>query len=188
MGAEAQEQAGASPPTPATFEMGLVVCRRYLETRVGLAPGTYVFANGSGLNDVNRFTARQIAQILRTAMIDYEIGSEFVSSLAVAGTQGTIGNRMKDMPALRRLRAKTGTLFGVSALSGSVVEPDGNVVVFAVLMQGLRDSPRAAQDAQTLIGNSFASGGIWRKKGNAPVENEAVSQVTPTMASGIPGG
>ena len=43
---------------------------------------------------------------------DFEIGSEFVASLGIAGTQGTIAFRMRHTAAERRLRAKTGTLRG----------------------------------------------------------------------------
>jgi serine-type D-Ala-D-Ala carboxypeptidase/endopeptidase (penicillin-binding protein 4) len=173
---------------PGTFEAGLVACRAYLEKKVGLAPGSYVFANGSGLNDVNRFSARQMARIVSAVTLDYEIGTEFSTSLAVAGTQGTIGSRMRDTPVVRRLRAKTGTLFGVSALSGTVVEPDGNVVVFSLLMQGLREGGRPAHDAQTFIGNTFATGGAWRKKSESNDDGDAVSQKSSEASDALPGG
>jgi serine-type D-Ala-D-Ala carboxypeptidase/endopeptidase (penicillin-binding protein 4) len=147
---------------PGTFEHGLQACRDHLDKVVGLPKDAYLFANGSGLNDVNRFTARQMAQIVRTVTLDYETGTEFTTSLAVAGTQGTIGSRMRDTPVVRRLRAKTGTLTGVSALSGTVVEPSGNVVVFSILAQGLKEGTGPAHRAQLMIGSAFASGGLWR--------------------------
>jgi serine-type D-Ala-D-Ala carboxypeptidase/endopeptidase (penicillin-binding protein 4) len=163
---------------PGTFEHGLQVCRKYLEDNVGLQPGSYVFANGSGLNDVNRFSAKQMAQIVRVTTLDYEIGTEFTTSLAVAGTQGTIASRMKDTPVVRRLRAKTGTLSGVSALSGTVVQPSGKVIAFSIMAQGLRQGSGPAHRAQTMVGNAFATDGAWRPEVETEEAGEAISAVT----------
>lgn len=146
---------------PGTFDHGLAVGRQYLEQKVGLQPGSYLYENGSGLNDVNRFTARQLVQLVRAVSADYEIATEWFTSLAVAGTQGTISHRMKDTPAMRHLRAKTGTLRGVSALSGTVVQPSGNVVAFSILTQGYKKGAPAVWKVQTQIGAALASDGTW---------------------------
>ena len=160
---------------PGTFENGLKVSRDFLEQRVGFAPGSYTFENGSGLNDVNRFTARQLTQLVRFVAADYEIATEWFTSLAVAGTQGTIHHRMRDTPAQRRLRAKTGTLRGVSALSGTVVQPDGNVVAFSMLAQGYKSGAGAIWKVQNLIGSALASDGQWNVDKEEAEEAELVS-------------
>ena len=69
--------------------------------------------NGSGLYDSNRFSAEQIVTILRAASRDFRISAEFLASLAVAGTDGTIAHRMGGTLAERYVRAKTGTLANV---------------------------------------------------------------------------
>ena len=120
-----------------------------------------MYENGSGLNDVNRFSARQLAQLVRAVAADYEIATEWFTSLAVAGTQGTISHRMKDTPAKRHLRAKTGTLRGVSALSGTVVQPSGNVVAFSILTQGYKKGASSVWKVQNAIGAALASDGAW---------------------------
>lgn len=161
---------------PGTFDNGLAVARDWLEQRVGLAPGSYIFGNGSGLNDVNRFSARQLAQLVRAVSTDYEIATEWFTSLAVAGTQGTIGYRMKDTPAKRRLRAKTGTLRGVSALSGTVARPNGDVVIFSVLTQGYKSGAGPIMKVQNAIGTALASDGLYDPHAKDDVEEgEAVS-------------
>lgn len=166
---------------PGTFDNGLTVARRFLEEKVGFEPGTYVFHNGSGLNDVNRFTPRQIVRLLRHMNRDFEGGVEYTSSLAVAGTQGTIGFRMRDTPAERHLRAKTGTLRGVSALSGYVVQPGGEVVAFAILAQGFRHGASSIWKVQNAIGVALASGGRWRPDDEVvQEEGEAVSDASPS--------
>jgi D-alanyl-D-alanine carboxypeptidase/D-alanyl-D-alanine-endopeptidase (penicillin-binding protein 4) len=165
---------------PGTFENGLTVSRRYLEDVVGFAPGSYIFENGSGLNDVNRFSARQLAMLTRAVAHDYEIATEWFTSLAVAGTQGTIGFRMKDTPAKRRLRAKTGTLRGVSALSGTVVRPSGEVVAFSILTAGYKSGASAMWKVQNALGSAFASDGIYDPEAKDEIDDgDAVSSNTP---------
>ncbi len=144
---------------PGNFKDGLALVRAFLESKVGFEPGTYVYENGSGLNDVNRLSARQVIRLLAYMRRDFELGSEFVTSLAVAGTQGTIGFRMKDTVAERRLRAKTGTLRGVSALSGYVEDPAGDTIAFAILVQGYRGPVSPIWDVQNDIGLALASAG-----------------------------
>jgi D-alanyl-D-alanine carboxypeptidase/D-alanyl-D-alanine-endopeptidase (penicillin-binding protein 4) len=172
---------------PGTFENGQIVARRFLEEKVGLQPGSYVFDNGSGLNDVNRFTARQIIKLLAYMSHDFEGGTEYTASLAVAGTQGTIGFRMRDTPAQRHLRAKTGTLRGVSALSGYVVEPDGDVVAFSTLSQGFKNGARSIWKVQNAIGVAFASGGRFDPEGEGEAEEgETVSDASATTTDPKP--
>ena len=173
-----------------TFENGLAVAREYLETVVGLAPGSYIFENGSGLNDVNRITARQLAQLTRAVSQDYEIATEWFTSMAVAGTQGTIGFRMKDTPAKRRLRGKTGTLRGVSALSGTVARPSGDVVAFSILTQGYKTGASHMWKVQNALGVALASDGLYDPDAKEDVEDgEAVtSSQTPGVVELASGG
>jgi len=174
---------------PGTFDNGLQVSRTYLEDIVGFAPGSYIFENGSGLNDVNRFSARQLAMLTRAVANDYEIATEWFTSLAVAGTQGTIGFRMKDTPAKRRLRAKTGTLRGVSALSGTVVRPSGEVVAFSILTAGYKTGASAMWKVQNALGAALASDGLYDPEAKEEIEDGEAVSAAPTdpvveMASG----
>src|SRR5262249_50104167 len=79
--------------------------------------------NGSGLFDSNRFTAAQVVLLLRAAYRDFRFAADFVASLALAGADGTIGHRMSGSIAERYVRAKTGTLNGISCLSGYAGAP-----------------------------------------------------------------
>jgi D-alanyl-D-alanine carboxypeptidase/D-alanyl-D-alanine-endopeptidase (penicillin-binding protein 4) len=118
---------------PGTWEKGLEAVARYL-TALGIHKGAYQMTNGSGLYDSNRFSAEQIASVLRGAMRDFRIAAEFMSSLAIAGTDGTIGHRMGNTPAERFVRAKTGTLAGASCLSGFAGSPGHAPLIFSILM------------------------------------------------------
>ena len=167
---------------PGSFATGLAIVREFLETEVGLEPGSYVYGNGSGLNDVNRFSAAQVVKLLEFMSADFEIGPEFVNSLAVAGTQGTIGFRMKHGPAKRRIRAKTGTLTGVSALSGFVVNPRNEVLTFSILVQGYKGRVSPIWDIQNQIGEALASDGeTWAPTAVEPVATEATVLIPPNI-------
>jgi D-alanyl-D-alanine carboxypeptidase/D-alanyl-D-alanine-endopeptidase (penicillin-binding protein 4) len=64
--------------------------------------------------------------------------SEYVSQLAVGGEDGTLRNRLKDLPRPRIVRAKTGTLDDVIALSGYVLGPTPDrALAFSILLNGI---------------------------------------------------
>jgi D-alanyl-D-alanine carboxypeptidase/D-alanyl-D-alanine-endopeptidase (penicillin-binding protein 4) len=134
---------------PGTWQKGLDAVARYLEG-AGLPRGTYVMKNGSGLYDSNRFSAEQIALVLRAAMRDFRIASEFLASLAVGGADGTLAHRMAGSASERYVRAKTGTLANVSCLSGIVGAPGSKPLIFSILINDV-PSPMAARTAQDRI-------------------------------------
>ena len=132
---------------PGTWDKGLEAVARYLAT-LGIRKGSYQMTNGSGLYDSNRFSPEQIVTVLRGAMRDFRIAAEFMASLAVAGTDGTIGHRMANTPAERFVRAKTGTLANASCLSGFAGAPGHPPLIFSILMNdvAVADDARHAQD------------------------------------------
>ncbi len=74
-----------------------------------------------------------------------------MSSLAILGVDGTLRD-WQAAPRLRGiLRAKTGTLHGVVALSGYVPDRDGKLIAFSVLAQGLKTGTWDARGAQAEI-------------------------------------
>jgi serine-type D-Ala-D-Ala carboxypeptidase/endopeptidase (penicillin-binding protein 4) len=103
-------------------------------------------ADGSGLSRGNRATPRRVVKLL-TAMQGREEFDAFFASLAVAGRDGTLADRMESGPARGRCRGKTGTLSNVSALSGYCTARSGDVYAFSILMNGVYPSgARALQD------------------------------------------
>jgi D-alanyl-D-alanine carboxypeptidase/D-alanyl-D-alanine-endopeptidase (penicillin-binding protein 4) len=127
---------------PGTWDKGLAAVAKFLAS-AGLAAGSYQMSNGSGLYDSNRFSAAQIAAVLRAASRDFRVSAEFLSSLAVAGTDGTIAHRMAGSLAERYVRGKTGTLAGVSCLSGFAGSPGRVPLIFSVLMNDVGNAAEA---------------------------------------------
>jgi serine-type D-Ala-D-Ala carboxypeptidase/endopeptidase (penicillin-binding protein 4) len=89
--------------------------------------------DGSGLTRSNHASPRQVADLL-LAMRGDAAGEDFVEDLAVAGKEGTVDDRMHGTAAYGRCRTKTGTLTGVSNLSGYCFNEGGRVMVFSILM------------------------------------------------------
>jgi D-alanyl-D-alanine carboxypeptidase/D-alanyl-D-alanine-endopeptidase (penicillin-binding protein 4) len=131
---------------PGTWDKGIDAVGRYL-ANAGLRRGGYQMTNGAGLYDSNRFSAEQIVAVLRAAQRDFRISAEFLASLAVAGTDGTIAHRMASTLAERYVRAKTGTLAGTSCLSGFAGSPGDIPLVFSFLMNDL-SNPNEARRTQ----------------------------------------
>lgn len=94
--------------------------------------------DGSGLTRSNRASPSQVAALLRS-MRETSVGEDFIRDLAVAGREGTVADRMHGTRAAGRCRTKTGTISGVSNLSGYCFNRDGRTMVFSVLMASVRD-------------------------------------------------
>jgi D-alanyl-D-alanine carboxypeptidase/D-alanyl-D-alanine-endopeptidase (penicillin-binding protein 4) len=122
---------------PGTWPKGIAAIEEFL-AEAGIAPGAYLMTNGSGLNDANRFSARQTVTLLREVWRRFPLMADFVASLPVAGKDGTIRRRMGGSHAAGMLRAKTGTLEGVTSLSGYVETGAGERLAFAILVNDAR--------------------------------------------------
>lgn len=91
--------------------------------------------DGSGLSRRNRLSASLIIDVLKQVSKAKYFRS-FLSSLAVAGRDGTLEKRMRGTNAEQKVFAKTGTHRDVSALSGIVQTNDGEIFLFAFLFNG----------------------------------------------------
>jgi D-alanyl-D-alanine carboxypeptidase/D-alanyl-D-alanine-endopeptidase (penicillin-binding protein 4) len=74
----------------------------------------------------------------------------------VAGREGTVADRMRGTPAAGRCRTKTGTINGVSNLSGYCFNRDGKLMIFSILMAGVSNLSLAHLE-QDLITAEIAS-------------------------------
>jgi D-alanyl-D-alanine carboxypeptidase/D-alanyl-D-alanine-endopeptidase (penicillin-binding protein 4) len=103
------------------------------------AKGTGVHAvDGSGLTRSNRASPLQVVRLLQ-AMGRSPVEEDFISDLALAGNEGTVADRMHGTAADGRCRLKTGTLTGVSNLSGYCFNADGREMIFSILMSSAGD-------------------------------------------------
>ncbi len=121
-----------------SFEEGAAVVSDFLQNQVGLSNFTYV--NGSGLFGKTAFSARHFVKLLEFMDTKKAELPEFYESLPIGGKDGTLRKRLKSLPK-DSVHAKTGTLDGVSTLSGYVKLGDGSVAAFAILFNELPGKP-----------------------------------------------
>lgn len=144
---------------PGTFANGIQVVEEFLEQEVGISRGSYVMKNGSGLNDTNRFSAAQMTKLLKFMYDRFPLAPEFVSSLGIAGKDGTVRYRFEGSDAVGRLRAKTGTLENVSALSGYVQAIGGEKLVFSMMVNDYEGRSGPVVQSLDALGIALASSG-----------------------------
>ncbi len=109
-----------------------------LISRLGLNASRYQIADGSGLSLYNYLTPQLLVRLLTYAWQDEAIRQHLYPSLPVAGNDGTLSKRMKGTAAQNNVHAKTGTVEGISSLAGYATSPDGHILCFAIINQGIR--------------------------------------------------
>lgn len=135
---------------PGTYETGLAAERAFLAQEVGIDTLSIRLADGSGVSRYNLVTAGQIVRLLKYMAGREDLSAAYFTALPIAGVDGTLEDRMEETPAAGSARAKTGSLSGVTALSGYVPAADGERLAFSILMEfftGPTSSRRAVQDS-----------------------------------------
>lgn len=125
---------GANFGSGGTTQAGTEVVERFAR---GQGSGIHA-VDGSGLTRGNRASPAQVVGLLE-AMRGAPVGDEFIQDLALAGHEGTVADRMHGTAAAGRCRTKTGTLTGVSALSGYCFNRSGKTMIFSILMGSVAD-------------------------------------------------
>jgi D-alanyl-D-alanine carboxypeptidase/D-alanyl-D-alanine-endopeptidase (penicillin-binding protein 4) len=132
---------------PASAKSARAVERRLVE-KIGLNPSLYKFADGSGLSLYNYISPELEVKMLRYAYQNDNIYNHLNQALPIAGVDGTLKKRMKGSFASGNVRAKTGTVTGISSLAGYCKSSNGHMLCFSIINQGLLHgrNGRAFQD------------------------------------------
>jgi D-alanyl-D-alanine carboxypeptidase/D-alanyl-D-alanine-endopeptidase (penicillin-binding protein 4) len=111
--------------------------------------------DASGLSRDDRLDPQMLVETLHAAATTPAL-TPILAGLPVSGFDGTLADRYKRAPASRAaglVRAKTGTLTGVSAEAGLVTTCDGVVLAFAAIIDDVADT----QEAQASLDRAAAS-------------------------------
>lgn len=121
---------------------------KQLIQKVGNGKNPYRIADGSGLSLYNYVTPELEMRLLRYAYLNKNIYEHLLPSLPIAGWDGTLKTRMKGTFAEGNVKAKTGTVTGVSALAGYCTAANGHQLCFSMINQGIMksDTGRNFQD------------------------------------------
>ncbi|MGL4519042.1 MAG: D-alanyl-D-alanine carboxypeptidase/D-alanyl-D-alanine endopeptidase [Phocaeicola sp.] len=120
----------------------------FMQEELGFLPDNYRIADGSGLSLYNYLSPSLLIAFLKYAYYHPAIFQPFYASLPIAGVDGTLHYRMKEGRCLGNVRAKTGSVSGVSSLAGYVKASNGDLLAFVIMNQGVLKlrTARAFQD------------------------------------------
>ncbi len=137
---------------PGTWKKGREAIAEFI-AEIMDEPPAHRFVDGSGLSRYNLLNAELLTRLLVYMYHNFELMPEYLASLPIAGVDGTLKNRMQGVSAEKVLRAKTGTLSGVSALAGYTLTADDEVFAFGILISHYIGPARLARSIQDKIGN-----------------------------------
>ncbi|MCA2215856.1 D-alanyl-D-alanine carboxypeptidase/D-alanyl-D-alanine endopeptidase [Jidongwangia harbinensis] len=147
---------------PASFQAAAAAMLGKL-AELGLPVAEAQLADASGLSRRNALTPSLLTDLLVLAAGGRQpVLSRVFSGLPVAGWSGTLRTRFAT-PAPNQVgrgivRAKTGSLNGVNAISGALVTRDGRLLIFAILADRTGGTPAARQALDRIVARLAACG------------------------------
>jgi len=120
---------------PGSWENGSEAVKQILFKKAAVDPNMTI-VDGSGLSMENKVKPLQMMQVLDFAYHHYPTSYEFISALPIAGRDGTLKMRLRNVA--NKVRAKTGTLAesGVIALAGYAISKDKEPMAFVIMVNG----------------------------------------------------
>lgn len=120
-----------------SWDKGLQVIKETI-TSFGVNGNTIMLRDGSGMSHKNMIPANELSQLLY-AIQNKSWFQEFVDSLPVAGNPdrlvgGTLRSRLTDEVVKGRVKAKTGSITGVSTISGYVYSNNDEKWIFSIMI------------------------------------------------------
>jgi D-alanyl-D-alanine carboxypeptidase/D-alanyl-D-alanine-endopeptidase (penicillin-binding protein 4) len=119
---------------PGTWESGGNAVAQILSQQAALDIWRISLMDGSGLSRYNQVTPAQLLKVLEFTFHNPATNYQFVSALPIAGVDGTLKRRMKNIAW--KVRAKTGSMQGVVSLAGYALSADKEPLAFVIMING----------------------------------------------------
>lgn len=119
---------------PGSWESGSEAVTYILSQQIGVNTNNMSVLDGSGLSRNNHISPIQMMRVLDFAYHNNATNYDFISALPIAGIDGTLKHRMKNIKW--KVRAKTGTMSGVVALAGYAIAKDKEPLAFVIIING----------------------------------------------------
>lgn len=132
---------GALNHTPASLADGMKVIIEHLHS-LQIDETQFNLQSPSGLTHENKVSAMAFWKILQHLRNDFQVQPEFLTTLPIAGVDGTLKKRMKNTAGERWIRAKTGYVNNVVSLAGYAGRKDGKVITFVLMYNGSTDETK----------------------------------------------
>ena len=131
--------AAASGSRPANARNARTIMKQ-LTNKLGLDASRYMFADGSGLSLYNYVSPELEVRFLKYAYENGHIINHLLPALPIAGVDGTLKKRMRSEFTRNNVKAKTGTVAGISSLCGYLTAANGHHLCFSIINQGIMHS------------------------------------------------
>ena len=142
---------------PANAENGVKMVDSLI-TLIGKNPKNYRIVDGSGVSHYNLITSDLIIEVLKYLYYNKpDFYNLIYKSFPVAGVDGTLDERMIGTSAENNVHAKTGTLSGVSCLSGYVTAKNDHTLAFSIMIQNYITKSKIAKSFEDEICNVLAN-------------------------------
>lgn len=115
---------------------------------IGISRSNYEILEGSGLTRYNFVTSDLFVQLLKYMYDDVKNFDSFYSTLPIGGVDGTLKDRMLGTEAEKNIHAKTGTINGVSTLTGYAISRDNEPIIFYIAMNGFGNNSKPYRKKQ----------------------------------------
>jgi serine-type D-Ala-D-Ala carboxypeptidase/endopeptidase (penicillin-binding protein 4) len=141
---------------PASADNGIKMIDSLI-TLTGLNPDAYRLVDGSGISHYNLVSAQLVLEVLKYMYYEKpELFKLLYDSFPISGIDGTLSHRMKGTSAENKVHAKTGTLTGVSSLSGYVTADNGHLLAFSIILQNYLGGAKTGKDYENKFCNILA--------------------------------
>ena len=135
-----------------TWDSGMLAIKKFINNVVQIDTTKMSMVDGSGISRYNLTSPDQLTQLLKYMYSNHASNAEFLAALPTGGWDGSLKNRMIDIEKDQVIRAKTGTLAGVSCLSGYAFTKNSEPLAFSIMMSGYVGSSRPYRKLQDDIG------------------------------------
>ncbi len=115
--------------------------RKFME-EVGIKRGAVLLDEGTGLSRACLITPNAATRLL-IFMTKHRFNDWFLTSLPIAGVDGTLRSRFKETDLENHLQAKTGTLLFIDSLTGYLTTKGGDKLAFSVMINNYKPTGRS---------------------------------------------
>lgn len=119
---------------PGTWTKGKYAVNNFLKHTVGMDVSKLKIFDGSGLSHKNKLSPDNFIQLLTWVYAKSPHKEQFIASLPIGGVDGTLKNRLKHRYTKANVQAKTGSLSGVTSLSGYITPKTGLPLIFVIMV------------------------------------------------------
>ena len=134
------------------------------------AEGTAV-VDGSGISRFDQITVGAMIGVLEKMYFDMKHFDDFINSMSIAGIDGTLDSRMRNTPAYNNFKGKTGTLNGVSSISGYLTTEDGDDYIVGMIFEFTRGGANTFRSIQDNIIEILAG---WKNESPDSIEYQGL--------------